>query len=1507
MGVYCIVKSCNNKQRRPGNSTMMFHRIPTKNAELMNQWLLALDIDPHTPVATIKGHRVCSEHFTEDDYFLKIRTKKRVLKDTAIPSLIVQRGQSGAAAVRPADTELQNEEQCDVSMDYIASPEDQRDFGYVTVSSGAVLQQYGWMSASQSTETISPLGSAAGFSLDSEDSTESGMKESDPQDSLMQGYHLKLQKEMKQEDVDSRLHQDKLKDMASGPGKDKETDQEMNEETEINADDTAECSEELVIAKVEDFTNEMPIDDDDYAGEYSGRIEVDEPQNAETLTDNDDKDGKNSSGTQTQPALKLKRKPASDPPVKIKDEPIDDECRKAPKTPVRKIKKKDFNKTPNDEMNIHAALSLRRKASSVGALATATVSIPRKNPFKPVGLSCAGCKKIILKGQTVFQRRGSPKIYCSLQCLCVTSAIVVKKKTCHHCLKEISDPKDVLFAPVDASGSVKEFCSQTCINAFNFRCSVCQRTGVIHVHEVTYKGSILKLCSDSCFNKFRSSNNLTMSSCMNCGGYCNNTNGSCPTLLVEGNAFKFCTQNCLTVYRKRRLQSVACKMCSTTRPAAEMVNTLNLEGVKEFFCSASCAVASKKVQTATSSDVGNLGLTDAAVECKNCKIIAEPQYHQALCDGTVQNFCSFSCVVCHQTSLNKSKSCKETNASTRKSAPTLTPPAPKPAPAESSSSVKNGSSSRPDNSVTRLPCAQCLLSFIHKPQLLDFEKKMYIFCHNTCVKEFEKANKITARCEYCKNVKAVKIVKRINKVDRTFCGQKCKLLFEENLVKDWGMKHCRDCFYCDAASKNLVTGVFKDKEEEFCGKQCLMKYTSMVRQEMKCAMCRQAKKMTETVKWLGEMKHFCCLRCLMFFCSLQGVTKAERKSLPARGATLASSAVHKGIKEARTPISANVRLLSDTANGQPDVLGSTDLDDSVPSITVEVSDDESFPAKNVNKQKCTVRTSAPPPRIQKRKNKAASCKPNTRDAETQSDETPKVIVLPVPVPVYVPVPMNLYSQYVPQSVGLPLPVPVPLFFPTTLDSAESIVQTIQEIKEKIPEDPLEADLIMMAEMVAEDTEKEKQITSNDQAGNIMDDLDLEDLSSGLSWEEDSVSSAQTLDQNTELEKPPSKSATLTLISTPKEEPQMDLEADFPVESTVLLKEETQQQQISDFVKRRPRRKVSEGYAQKKRVSKCAAAVKDTSAGPTNLSKLQHKYGVSAWMNWVRWRNTQLHLETPRYGLRSMRLKEDLLKCSTAELSYGLCRFIAEVRRPNGEKYSPDSIFYLCLGIQQHLFENDRMENIFADVTFCQDMTDMLKGWTPTLLPSGSVYSRIEEEYLWDCKQLGAFSPGVLLNTLLYFFTKFFNYKTVEQHRRLSFGHFKRSCRDQGSTSVVYLSFYPHKEDTSIDSVPAKKRKKEDERGKVLRIRENTQNPFRCPVRLYEFYVSKCPPGVRHHTNVFYLNPESSCVPSSPTWFSASSLSDEALESMLTRILTVRQLHLQENTSLLESDFDSDSD
>lgn len=41
-----------------------------------------------------------------------------------------------------------------------------------------------------------------------------------------------------------------------------------------------------------------------------------------------------------------------------------------------------------------------------------------------------------------------------------------------------------------------------------------------------------------------------------------------------------------------------------------------------------------------------------------------------------------------------------------------------------------------------------------------------------------------------------------------------------------------------------------------------------------------------------------------------------------------------------------------------------------------------------------------------------------------------------------------------------------------------------------------------------------------------------------------------------------------------------------------------------------------------------------------------------------------------------------MSLSAADLSKALSQFVREVRRPNGERYAPDSILYLCLSIQK---------------------------------------------------------------------------------------------------------------------------------------------------------------------------------------------------------------------------------
>lgn len=79
--------------------------------------------------------------------------------------------------------------------------------------------------------------------------------------------------------------------------------------------------------------------------------------------------------------------------------------------------------------------------------------------------------------------------------------------------------------------------------------------------------------------------------------------------------------------------------------------------------------------------------------------------------------------------------------------------------------------------------------------------------------------------------------------------------------------------------------------------------------------------------------------------------------------------------------------------------------------------------------------------------------------------------------------------------------------------------------------------------------------------------------------------------------------------------------------------------------------------------------------------------------------------------------------------------------------------------------------------------------------------------------------------------------------------------------------------------------------KVYEQQENEDNPLRCPVKLYEFYLSKCPESVKTRNDVFYLLPERSCVPDSPVWYSTSALAKDQLVKMLNRVKMVKEINV----------------
>ncbi|XP_065545653.1 zinc finger MYM-type protein 3 isoform X4 [Lathamus discolor] len=940
-------------------------------------------------------------------------------------------------------------------------------------------------------------------------------------------------------------------------------------------------------------------------------------------------------------------------------------------------------------------------------------------------MTCANCQTLLQKGQTAYQRKGLPQLFCSSSCLTTFSKRPPGKKICTFCKKEIWNTKDSVVAQIGSGGSFHEFCTSVCLSLYEAqqhrpahqsadvldtsRCSVCYKPGEIQ-HEVSNGSVVHRICSDACFTKFRATKGLKTNCCDNCGLYIYNKGLPLEYLFHEGQQKRFCDSACLSSYKKKNTRVYPCMWCKTLCKNFDMLPNVDRSGKMGLFCSICCTTSHKVKQS---------GLVGAPRPCSFCrKSLSEPCYYNKT-DRVVYQFCSPSCWTKFQRTS-------------------------------------------PEGGI-HLNCHYCHNLFSGKPEILDWQDKVYQFCCKDCCEDFKRLHGVVSQCEHCK----------------------------------------------------------------------------------------QEKLLHEKIRFSGVEKNFCS----------EGQTSEPKPPAPS-------------LQKAETN-----------------------------TLSAKASSAQMSPA-------------APPPPAPvlpatPRKNKAAMCKPlmqnrgvsckiemKSKGCQTEADWKPQVIVLPIPVPIFVPVPMHMYCQKVPVPFSMPVPVPVPMFLPTTLESTDKIVETIEELKVKIPSNPLEADILAMAEMIAEAEELDKassdlcDLVSNQSAEGLLEDCDL------FGPARDDVL------------------AMAVKMANVLDEPGQDLEADFPknpldinpsvdflFDCGLVGPDDVSTEQDLP-------RAVRKGQ---KRLVLSESCSRDSMSSQPSCTVLNYSYGVNAWKSWVQAKYAGGETskgEELRFGPKPMRIKEDILACTAAELNYGLAQFVKEITRPNGERYEPDSIYYLCLGIQQYLLENNRMVNIFTDLyylTFVQELNKSLSGWQPTILPNNTVFSRVEEEHLWECKQLGVYSPFVLLNTLMFFNTKFFGLQTAEEHMQLSFTNVVRQSRKcttaRGMSKVVSIRYYaPAKQKKGRDGSSGKRKREEEV--PMLEQRENRMNPLRCPVKFYEFYLSKCPESLRTRNDVFYLQPERSCIAESPLWYSVIPMDRSMLESMLNRILVVREIYEEHSRlSSLEDDMD----
>ncbi|XP_058992471.1 zinc finger MYM-type protein 6 isoform X2 [Mustela lutreola] len=618
------------------------------------------------------------------------------------------------------------------------------------------------------------------------------------------------------------------------------------------------------------------------------------------------------------------------------------------------------------------------------------------------------------KGQTAYHKTGSTQLFCSTRCITGYSSSVCipppPKKTCTNCSKDILNPKDVITTRFENSSPSKDFCSQSCLssyelkkkpvvtiytNSISTKCSICQKNADIRF-EVKYQNVVHGLCSDACFSKFHSANNLTMNCCENCGSYCYSSSGPCQSQKVF-------SSTSVTAYKQNSAQTPPYALGKSLRPSAEMIETTNDSGKTELFCSINC-LSAYRVKTVISSGV--------QVSCHSCKTSAIPQYHLAMSNGTIYSFCSSSCVVAFQNVFNKPKGTNSSAVPPSQGQVVVSPPSGS-AVSAAGGNASASSGSSPTGSISssasgtagfrplaapsqqvavartlvKLKCQHCSHLFATKPELLFYKGKMFLFCGKTCSDEYKKKNKVMAMCDYCKLQKIIKETVRFSGVDKPFCSEVCKFLSARDFGERWG-NYCKMCSYCSQTSPNLVENRLEGKLEEFCCEDCMSKFTVLFYQMAKCDGCKRQGKLSESIKWRGNIKHFCNLFCVLEFCHRQimndPLSQNKVNIYKAASASVELSSARKNT----TPVITSVVSLAKIPPTQPTGNTNSVLKGTITKEAAKIIED------GIMQTDALKLLSSQSSRLLKNKavlckpvtqTKATSCKPHTQHKECQTD------------------------------------------------------------------------------------------------------------------------------------------------------------------------------------------------------------------------------------------------------------------------------------------------------------------------------------------------------------------------------------------------------------------------------------------------------------------------------------------------------------------------------------------
>ncbi|XP_057708390.1 zinc finger MYM-type protein 2 [Corythoichthys intestinalis] len=1021
------------------------------------------------------------------------------------------------------------------------------------------------------------------------------------------------------------------------------------------------------------------------------------------------------------------------------------------------------------------------------------------------------------------------------------------KVTCANCKKPLKKGQTAY----QRKGSTHLFCSTTCLSAFSHKpppkksCTMCKKDitnmkGTI-VAQVDSTESFQEFCSTGCLGAYENKQSAPKSNLKTKCTVCGKLTEIRHEVSFKTVTHKICSDLCFNVYRRANgLIMNCCEQCGDYLPNRASANHFVLvDGQQKRFCCQKCIRDFKQVHSKLAS----------CLTCKTLIKTGEVVLGMAA-DGTMGSYCSANC-------MNKAKMAATTfhhaepscHFCKRNSLPQYQATLPEGNVINFCSSqcvnkfqsttlqtATNGQTTLSANNTVQLKCNYCRGAFSVKPETLEWEDKVYHFCSKVCCADYKKLHCIVTTCEFCQEEKTLHTTGNFSGEKKPFCSEGCKLLFKQDFIKRLGLK-CVSCNHCSQMCKRGVTRQLGGMTRDFCGESCAKKFHDWYHKAARCDCCKVQGQLTESVMWRSEVKQFCDQQCLLrFYCQQNEPIMATQKGPENSSTGIESPASKVGLVSHGTAAYPGGGLMRDVKN------------------------------KAVLCKPLTL-------------TKATYCKPHMQSKPIQTDVDDGVkreyVPVPIPVPVFIPVPMNMYSQHTPTPLSLPLPLPVPVFLPTTLQNADQLVQTIQELRSKTPSDP---DAVQMS------SPSPTEATLEDRKA----DMKLEETSEHGDEEMVTSSSEEVKKERGDLKKEVKKEGgdlKKDVVNEEegdvKEEEEggcMDLEEDFPLASASVAGEREEEPTLRPLPRTRG--------------SKRLVVERSLMSGSSYRSPaLKARYGLNAFRRWLSSGSREgSAAETKALDAALVNpVETDVLKMCTDELNEKLCGFVKEVCRPNGERYAPDSIYYLCLGIQKHLHTNGQKIDIFSDCSyqrFREELNKVLKDWKPSLLPDGTAWSRVDEQCLWTGGHLAGATPAALLRSLVYLNAKLLRMRNAQQHLSLSFADVygpdaTHPATTGGSHACIRVP-------SPVSQVAKESRKRK------LDCEDDDDTGSLCPVteqerHLFQLYRSKCPASLLERSDFFYAQPEPAWDGDGP-WFTSTPLERHTLESLLVRVLLVRDIY-----------------